>query len=64
MSRKRKKIMTCQLCRRDDVPEAEMNASGYCCKLCERDYVAFRRAFRAEHGRWPKLSEFMEDEPI
>jgi len=34
----------------------------WACKPCWLDYIRFRRAFRAEHGRWPILAEFRAEE--
>jgi hypothetical protein len=52
----------CFICERDDIPDREMSASGGRCSACDRDYTAFRRAFKAEHGRWPTMKEFKSDE--
>lgn len=60
--KKRTPFMYCNLCERPDVPERDMNNSGYCCLPCQRDYSEFRRAFKAEHGRFPTLKEFKSDD--
>jgi len=56
----------CFICERDDVEPEQMRGgrregNGVCIP-CERDYTAFRRAFKAEHGRWPTMKEFRSDD--
>jgi hypothetical protein len=54
--------MFCHICERDDVPEWQMNKTGYACAPCHKNYQQFRMAYKAEHGRWPKMKEFRSDE--
>lgn len=36
--------------------------SPWACALCVRDYVRFRRAFKAENGHYPTIDQFRDDE--
>lgn len=61
--KKKHPIMRCAICERDDIPAKEMNAGGYACLPCERDYIAYRRAFKFEFGRWPTVKDFKSEDP-
>lgn len=53
----------CTLCERDDIPAKEMARNGFCL-LCQRDYMAFRKAYKTENGRFPTMAEFRSEEEI
>jgi len=54
----------CFICERDDLSDRDMGRSGGRCKPCDRDYTSFRRAFKAEHGRWPTMREFKAEDEV
>lgn len=47
----------CGLCG-NRFPLDHLCMNHWCCHPCQRDYVAFRRAWKKEHGRFPKIGEF------
>lgn len=62
VSPKGQSLICCKLCERE-VSKSELWGNGWLvCKLCANDYIRFRKAYKAEHGRWPKLAEFLSDE--
>jgi len=55
-------VHRCHLCQRVTTDFPAFDKRLWACKPCWKDYVAYRRAFKAEHGRYPTVAEFREDE--
>lgn len=48
----------CHLCERTTTNYPHWDKRHWACRPCWKDYVAFRRAYKAEHGRYPTVDQF------
>jgi len=48
----------CHLCERETNAFPAWDKRHWACKPCWNGYVAFRRAFKSEHGQFPTVEDF------
>jgi len=64
---KGEKTFLCHLCDRT-LPASQFprligyHAKPWACRPCQKDYILFRRYFKAEHSRFPTVAEYRADE--
>lgn len=53
----------CHLCEQitDNFPTWDLHR--WACRPCWRDYVRFRRYYKDEHGKFPKVDDFRAEDP-
>lgn len=52
----------CRICQRMTTNFPHWHHSPWACRPCMNSYVAFRRAFKAEHSRYPTLAEYLKND--
>ena len=52
----------CHVCERPTTRFPTWDTRRWACQPCWNLYVAFRRAYKAEHGRYPTIAEFRSDD--
>lgn len=54
----------CSICERITSDFPSWDKRKWACRACWNGYVAFRRAYKAEHGHFPKIADYkIDDEP-